>query len=114
MLSKHKDFVSLNRDGINLVALGSTEKRLLVDQEGNERIIHSLESCNYLKVDHTNYIMFACAKYNDRQIQVQQEVSKQNQQGSDETSFTKIYNIKVWEITLRELLFFQSLYLCKT
>jgi len=33
---------------------------------------------------------------------------------SDETGFDKIYNIKIWTITLRELLLMQSLYVCKT
>ena len=76
-------------------------------------MIHSLESCNYLKVDNSNYILFACAKYSDRQVQVQQEFSK-IKAGSEETDFERIYNIKIWEITLRELLLFQSLYVCKT
>jgi hypothetical protein len=31
LLSEHKDFVTLNRDGINVLALGSMEKRPLTD-----------------------------------------------------------------------------------
>ena len=113
LLNEHKDFVTLNRDGINVLALGSNEKRPLTDSQGLQRMIHSLESCNYLKVDKGNYILFSCAKYSDRQVQIQQEYSK-GQKGAEETDFQQIYNIKIWEITLRELLLFQSLYVCKT
>lgn len=128
LLNKHKDFITLNRDGINILALGSKDKRALVDNMKQNRMIHSLESCNYLKVDPSNYLLYACAKYEDRQVQIQQEYSikkvkapnegKNDEQGGeeefDETEFEKIYNIKIWEITLRELLLFQSLYVCKT
>jgi hypothetical protein len=113
LLNKYKDFVTLNRDGINILALGSMEKRQLVDDKGQFRMIHSLESCNYLKSDPSNFLMFACAKYEDRQIQIQQEFTR-SKAGSEETDFERIYNIKIWEITLRELLLFQSLYVCKT
>jgi len=104
-MDEHKDFVTLNRDGINVLALGSTEKRPLDDSLGQQRMIHSLESCNYLKVDKGNYILFSCAKYTDRQVQIQQEFMKGGK-GSEETDFQEIYNIKIWEITLRELLLF--------
>lgn len=51
---------------MNILALGSNDKRALVDNKGQNRMIHSLESCNYLKVDKSNYLLFACAKYEDR------------------------------------------------
>jgi len=35
-------------------------------------------------------------------------------QDHEETEFEQIYNIKIWEITLRELLLYNSLYVCKT
>jgi len=41
----------INRDGISVIALGEKEKRELRDAEGNDRMIHSLSSMNYLKVD---------------------------------------------------------------
>ena len=48
-----------------------------------------------------------------REIQVQQEYMKSGS-GGDETSFDSIYNVKIWQVTLRELLLFNSLYLSKT
>jgi len=71
LMEQAKDFVMLNRDGINLLALGSMEKKPIKDSSNNMRMIHSLESANYLKVDKDNYILFAFAKYEDRQIQIQ-------------------------------------------
>jgi hypothetical protein len=65
-MKNSKDFVTLNRDGINVLALGSVEKRTLKDSTGTLRMIHSLESCNYMKIDKGNYILFSCAKYTDR------------------------------------------------
>ena len=60
LTNKNNDFVKINRDGIAIIALGSIEKRNIRDAEGNERMIHSLESMNYLKVDPSNFLLFAC------------------------------------------------------
>ena len=57
---KNNDFIKVNRDGIAIIALGAIEKRKLRDAEGAERMIHSLESMNYLKVDPGNFLLFAC------------------------------------------------------
>jgi len=106
----------INRDGINILALGSIEKRDIKDAYGTDKMIHSLESMNYLKVDPSNYLLFACAKMEKREVQVQQEFSRSGRtgQGDEETDFQQIYNVKIWAITLRELLLFNSIYLSKT
>ena len=36
------------------------------------------------------------------------------EEAEKEVGFDRVYNIKIWGITLRELLLFQSLYLSKT
>jgi len=71
---------------------------------------------NFLKVDPSNYLLFACAKQDKREVQIQQEFSRSEGKdgGDDETDFEKIYNVKIWAITLRELLLFNSIYLAKT
>jgi len=76
-------------------------------------MIHSLESVNFLKVDSENYVLFECAE-DDRIISIQQEYEMGNHVDGDETGFDNIYSIKIHEITLRELLIFESLYVCKT
>jgi hypothetical protein len=49
---------------MHIVSVGDVEKRAIVDAKGIDRIIHSLESVNYLKVDKNNYIVFECSKTN--------------------------------------------------
>lgn len=114
MLSDKKDFVALNKTGLNIIALGAIDKREVIDTTGNERMIHSLESVNYLKVNKGNFVLFSCAD-EDRVIAIEQEFEKSSKEKSgEETSYEPIYSIKIHQITLRELLLFQSLYVCKT
>jgi hypothetical protein len=67
------DFLILSKDGINVLAISEKEKRVIKDAEGFERMIHSLGSCNYLKIEPTNHILFACQFYDDRQICIQEQ-----------------------------------------
>ena len=62
------DFMILSKDGINLLALGEKPGKCVVDKDGLNRWIHSLGSCNYLKIEPTNHLLFACQFYEDRQI----------------------------------------------
>ena len=112
VMSSAKDFVSLSKSGISIMALGNLSKKCVRDRAGNDRMIHSLESANYLKVEPQNFILFECSDEN-KIITVTQEYSKNCLEG-DETRYDVIYRIKLHEITLRELLIFQSLYVCKT
>jgi hypothetical protein len=72
ILENNKDFVTLSKAGVNILALGSEPKRIVKDAQGNERMIHSLESVNFLKIDPENYVLFECAE-EDRIISIQQE-----------------------------------------
>ena len=40
------------------MSLEGMQKRKIVDQAGIDRMIHPLESVNFLKVDKNNYIVF--------------------------------------------------------
>lgn len=62
LLHKNKDFVTLAKAGMQVMSLGSQEKRPLVDADGVDRMLHSLESQNFLKVDRNNYLLFECGK----------------------------------------------------
>ena len=59
LLHNTNDFITVNRDGINVFALGSTQKRPIIDANGDARMINSLESMNYLKLDPINVLVFA-------------------------------------------------------
>ena len=84
-------------------------------------MLHSLESVNYLKIDQKNFIEFDFAT-DKKQIRIVQQFTKQSaaakgaktQNKSTEDDFSYVYQIQVHQITLRELLLFQSLYVCST
>jgi hypothetical protein len=61
----------LSKDGINLLAISEKPGRKVKDMDGLDRWIHSLGSCNYLKIEKTNHLLFACQFYDERQICLQ-------------------------------------------
>ena len=65
-LLRTNDFLILNKDGINLLALGEKESKVVKDYQGFNRMIHSLGSCNYLKIEPSNHLLFACQFYENR------------------------------------------------
>ena len=70
MLESSKDFLSVNKDGINVVALGSIPNRPIVDALGIDRMLHSLESMSFLKVDVDNHLNFASHNMLKREVQI--------------------------------------------
>ena len=48
---------------------------MIQDNEENDRMIHSLDSVDFLKVDPENYILFECAD-DEKVISVEQEFHK--------------------------------------
>ena len=71
-LLKSNDFLMLSKDGINLIALGDKDAKMVRDKDRQKRLMHSLGSCDYLKVESTNHLLFACQYYDDRQIRLQE------------------------------------------
>jgi uncharacterized protein YrzB (UPF0473 family) len=102
----------LNRDGINVLSLNPIDKRSISDEKGQEKMIHSLGSANYLKVDKKNFILFEFAT-DINVVSIMQQYSTTSKDG-EETNFECVYKIRIHDITLRELLLFQSLYVSKT
>ena len=117
LLQKNKDYVHLSKAGMWVLSMGSDEQRIIQDINGVDRMIHSLESVNFLKVDKNNFIVFECAKSSNRIVSINQEYVKkgdgENNSG-EETLFTNLLNVQIHEVTLRQLLLFNSLYVCKT
>lgn len=62
-----------------MLSLGSNAKRSIVDSKGVDKMIHSLESVNFLKQDKDNFVLFACTDPECKVISIQQEF-----QGYDE------------------------------
>jgi len=112
-LSKNKDFVTINREGINVITLNANDRRAVTACNGQEQMIHSLASTNYLKIETSNFILFEFATDN-KVVSIMHEYSTEDATTGEETHFESIYKIRLHDITLRELLLFQSLYVCRT
>ena len=52
------DFIQLSKEGMSVLnLLGIKDKRIIVDRNDYSWVLHSLSSCNYLKIDQNNFIM---------------------------------------------------------
>ena len=60
-MSKNKDFVTINRERINVLSLSNQDKRIITADSGQEKMIHSLGSTNFLKVEPSNFLTFEFA-----------------------------------------------------
>ena len=56
MMNSTNDFIIVNKDGLSFVPLGNNSKKQVQNPDGVDRIVHSLESCNYLKIEESNLI----------------------------------------------------------
>ena len=56
-------------------------------------MIHSLESCNFFKVDKNNFLVFECAKDSNKIVSINNEYVKKGDGGGDETIFDNILNV---------------------
>jgi len=66
----------------------------------------------YLRNDTKNFIYFDFATGNKTICIIQQ--FEKGGKGETETQFENIYKIRIYDITLRELIIFQSIYVCNT
>ena len=54
---KNNDYIILNKSGINVISLATkATKREITDHNGAPRVLHSLESCAFLKLDPWNHL----------------------------------------------------------
>ena len=116
-LHKNLDYVTINRQGVSVIELGTEHKRCIYDDNGQKQLLHSLESVNYLKIDPKNFIEFSFAGQ-EKTLSVMNPykvwaAGGHNKEGGED-DFEAIQRIAIHEITLRELLLFQSLYVCAT
>lgn len=113
-MTHSKDYLTFSQTGINVVAVGNKNKRALIDSEGTSKMIHSLDSLSFLKVEGINQVTFYCQDYNNRIVAIEQEWKKNAGTDEETTLYSQIYKLKINEITLRELLILQSFYLSKS
>ena len=58
--SSTKDFITLSKAGMNMLNLGEKELRCVQDFEGQHKMMHSIVSFDFLKVEKTNLMNFKC------------------------------------------------------
>ena len=51
ILHRNKDYIMLNNEGLSIISLGTEEKRDILDDQNNSKMIHSLESISFLKLE---------------------------------------------------------------
>ena len=55
-MNNSHDFIILNKSGLSFVPLGNQQKKTISNPDGCDRMVHSLESCSYLKIEDSNHI----------------------------------------------------------
>jgi hypothetical protein len=113
LLLSTNEFIKLARDGMSMIKLFSgVQKRIMKNKQGKRWMQHSLEHCNYLKICPENHILIeekGSGNNKRRIISIQEQYTDPN----GDTHFDDIYKIKVQNMSLMELLLFQSIFACK-
>lgn len=87
----------------------NVESKKFKDNENQIHMLHSMSSCDYLKLDAQNNIFFECAQ-EEKILRIQcQYKSKRG-----ENRFEDIYKIKISAMNIRQLLLMQSIFHCDT
>lgn len=55
-MNKSHDFIILNKAGLSFIPLGNQQKKIIKNPDGSDRMVHSLESLSYLKIEDSNHI----------------------------------------------------------
>ena len=58
---------------MNVVAIGTAQSYKVKDCDGDKRMIHSLDSLSYLKLESSNFINFKFQDFDNRVISIEQE-----------------------------------------
>lgn len=57
-----------------VLSLGVNHKRVINSHDGIEKMVHSLESCDFLKLESNNHILFECQKPEKQLLSIEQEM----------------------------------------
>ena len=76
MLKDSKNFLTLSKQGICVVSLGSRHKTEVIDSDNQMWFMHSFDSMSYLKVEPGNMISFYCQDTSNRQLVIEHEYKR--------------------------------------
>jgi len=99
------DYIIINKDGTSFVPLGignGMDIRAIYNPDGTERMVHSLHSACFLKIEPSNTLSFERPLQGEdiREIVVQEQGT--NTMGN--TYYDKIFKLNINEMSLRELI----------
>lgn len=70
LLQVSKEYLHISRSGINVLAVGTIEKKKIQDADGFDKMIHSFDSLGFLKLSENNFILLKCQDYNNRIVSI--------------------------------------------
>jgi len=73
-------------------------------------MVHSLPSCDYLKIDPSNMLSFERPKQGSNNRTVKILMQQMDQDGN--TYYDNIYQVNIDEMDIRELMVIQSIFMC--
>lgn len=109
----HNDFIILNKDGMSFVKLNEHEMRKSFNnQDGIKRMIHSIGSANYLKIEASNMVDYQSAMG----VQTSHSVTIQQQylDNFGNTYYDDIFRLELHKMRLKELILIESLFRLET
>lgn len=62
ILLDNSEFLILTHEGMHVLALGKNPKRAVRDEGNDLKMLHSLGSCEHLKISESNFLLFACQR----------------------------------------------------
>ena len=65
-MNESLDYIILNKDGLSFIPMGTQMKKIIANPDGCNRMVHSLESSSYLKIEDTNQIHFLRPRHNQK------------------------------------------------
>lgn len=118
VIQRNKDICILNSKGIHMISFGAKSKKPIYKVAGEDRMSHSLDSFQFLKLEPQNHILFESKNKDQQMISIQQEYSLNVKSDADEnigqiekaqkleSRFQAIYKIRYYETTIKDLLLF--------
>ena len=66
---------------MNVLSVGTIDKKKIQDADGYDKMIHSFDSLSYLKLAPNNFVSLKCQDYNNRIVSIDQECKAFNSEG---------------------------------
>ena len=73
------DYISLDQNGLGVMSLSQKFLTKQVEaQHGQRAIVHSMQTCQYFKLNEKNHLLFKCSSPSERLIMVENQYNSDN------------------------------------